>query len=89
MKSRLDPDFRDAFERLPKSVQEQARRKYQIFKENPYHNSLQFKLVKHNPPTYSVRIGENYRALGVREGDRISWYWIGTHADYDKLLSQR
>ncbi len=39
-------------------------------------------------PIYSVRIGLDYRALGVREGDDIVWFWIGSHADYDRLVSQ-
>ena len=38
-------------------------------------------------PIYSVRIGLGYRALGVREADEIVWFWIGSHADYDQLLS--
>jgi len=29
-----------------------------------------------------------YRALAVRDGDVILWFWIGTHADYDILLRQ-
>ena len=36
---------------------------------------------------YSVRIGLRYRALGVKTPDGVLWYWIGSHADYDKLLS--
>jgi hypothetical protein len=27
--------------------------------------------------------------VGVHSGDGIVWYWIGSHADYDKLLSRR
>jgi hypothetical protein len=30
----------------------------------------------------------DYRALGVKEGDEIIWFWIGSHADYDRLLSR-
>ena len=30
----------------------------------------------------------DYRAVGVREGNEMIWFWIGTHADYDRLLSQ-
>ena len=26
---------------------------------------------------------------GVRAEDEIVWYWIGSHADYERLLSQR
>ncbi len=35
-----------------------------------------------------TRIGIHYRALALREGDTLLWFWIGSHADYDTLLSQ-
>jgi hypothetical protein len=35
-----------------------------------------------------VRIGLAYRALGVRDGDDVVWFWIGSHADYDQLLRE-
>jgi hypothetical protein len=35
---------------------------------------------------YSVRIGIGYRALGVWKGDRILWFWIGSHAQYDRQV---
>jgi hypothetical protein len=38
-------------------------------------------------PIYSVRIARGYRALGLRDGDLVTWFWIGSHADYDKLLT--
>ena len=34
----------------------------------------------------SVRVGLGYRALGVRHGDDILWFWIGSHAEYDRLV---
>ncbi len=34
-----------------------------------------------------MRVGIHYRALGVRTDDEIVWFWIGSHADYDGLLS--
>ena len=37
---------------------------------------------------WSVRIADNYRALGQRSGDRIIWFFIGTHAEYDELLER-
>lgn len=41
-----------------------------------------------NLPIYSARVSKNYRAVGVRNESGIIWFWIGPHADYDKLLSQ-
>jgi hypothetical protein len=35
---------------------------------------------------YSVRIGLGYRALGVVEGAIVVWFWIGSHAECDRLL---
>jgi hypothetical protein len=46
------------------------------------------KQVHATRPIFSVRVGLGYRALGVREGDEMIWFWIGSHADYDQLLSR-
>jgi hypothetical protein len=27
----------------------------------------------------------SYRALGLREGDLIVWFWIGTHEEYNRF----
>jgi len=35
---------------------------------------------------YSARVILNYLALEVEATDGIVWFWIGTHADYDKLI---
>jgi hypothetical protein len=74
---------------LPASVQEQARVAYRRFLKDPRHRSLRFKRVHSSEPIYSVRISLNYRAVGVIEGDEIIWYWIGSHADYEKQLTKR
>jgi hypothetical protein len=68
-------------------VKEHARDAYRLFRENPDHSSLRFKRVHPTDPIYSVRIGLGYRAVGAREGDTIYWFWIGGHADYDRLIS--
>ncbi len=83
MKSRRNAKFRKAFNDLPASVQEQARKAYRQFKENPAHPGLQFKLIHPGKSVYSVRISLNYRALGVLKDDLIVWFWIGPHAEYD------
>ena len=88
MKSRRHPDFREAYARLPKEVRAQAKRAYDLFKQDPYHNSLYFKQVDPVDPVFSVRIGRSYRALGIKRGDAIIWFWIGHHSEYDKILSQ-
>jgi hypothetical protein len=88
MTSRTTRSFRELFAALPTSVQSQARHSYHLFRENPAHPGLHFKQVHADPPTYSARVGISYRAVGVLDGDTIIWFWIGSHADYDKLLEQ-
>jgi hypothetical protein len=33
-----------------------------------------------------VRVSRTYRALAVEVRGDFLWFWIGTHADYDKLV---
>jgi len=89
MKSYVDPDFLAAFRQLPKEIRELARAKYRLFKVDPHHPSLQFKRVSVTDAIYSVRINRKYRALGLWEDNRIDWFWIGSHDEYDQLLSNR
>ena len=88
MKSHTTRRFREAFQKLPRQVQSQARAAYQRFQQDPYYPGLRFKQIHPVKPVYSVRININYRAIGILQGDEIIWFWIGSHADYDKLLSQ-
>jgi hypothetical protein len=87
VKSWRTVSFRRAFARLPKDIQRQARQAYRRFSENPAQPGLQFKKVHPRRPIYSVRIGLGYRALGTKTGDDIVWFWIRSHADYDRLVS--
>jgi hypothetical protein len=86
--SRTTAKFRKAFQQLPTHVQRKAREAYKLWKDDPYNAALQFKRVHTEMPVYAARVGIGWRALGVKEGDAVVWFWIGSHADYDKLLSQ-
>jgi hypothetical protein len=77
-------DFWACFDKLPESVQTVARKKYQLLSEDPTHHSLRFKKIKNYR---SVRVGIHYRALGIESDSDIVWFWIGSHADYDRLIS--
>lgn len=88
MNSRTTRRFREAFAGLPTQVQRQAREAYRLFRADPSHPSLHFKQVHSDPPIFSARVGIGYRALGVRDGNTIVWYWLGSHASYDKILAQ-
>ena len=87
MKSVINEDFLEAYRKLPKSIREQARKAYRQFRQNPHHPSLKFKSIHPSEPFYSARISRRYRTVGIREGDIIIWFWIGSHTDYDKLIT--
>ncbi len=89
MLSVVTEGFRKLFAELPPEVQKQAVRCYDLWRRDPYHPSLQFKQVSPSQPIYSVRIGANYRALGLREGNRVTWFWIGSHSDYNQIVRRK
>jgi hypothetical protein len=33
-------------------------------------------------------VGLSHRALGIKEKETMIWFWIGSHEDYDKLISE-
>jgi len=82
--SHASPEFWTLFDNLPKQVQEQAKKQFELFAQNPFHPSLRLKPVG---PFWSVRISRSYRAVAVRRGDHFFWFWIGSHSDYDSLIS--
>ena len=86
MTSRTRPSFWRAYARLDEPNRQAARRAYALFTENPDHPSLRFKKLGGYERVWSVRINEQYRALGERQGDTITWVWVGTHNEFDNLF---
>ncbi|MGH9898207.1 MAG: hypothetical protein ACRD63_00385 [Pyrinomonadaceae bacterium] len=80
--------FRKAYQKLPLNIQRKAREAYQLWKQDQFHPSLQFKRVHSIKPIYAVRIGIGWRALGVKSRDSVVWFWIGSHEDYNNVISQ-
>jgi hypothetical protein len=71
---------------LPEQVQAQARRAYDLWRQNPDHPGVAFKELKPRG-VFSARIGLNYRAVCAEvEPGVFIWDWIGSHSDYDKLV---
>jgi hypothetical protein len=75
--------FWACYQSLPKAVQALADKSFSRIKDDPLHPSLHFKKVGR---FRSVRIGLFYRALGVDVPEGVLWFWVGSHADYDKLV---
>ncbi|MBF0352110.1 MAG: hypothetical protein HQM11_13845 [SAR324 cluster bacterium] len=65
IKSYRSSQFKKSFEKLPLSVQEQAKKAYALWSDNPFHNSLEFKVINKKLDVYSARISLNWRVLGL------------------------
>lgn len=80
--------FWKRYNELPKSVQELAKKNYELLKVNPSHPSLHFKKAGRRHQFWSVRVGEQYRAVAIEpEQGVIGWFYIGHHSEYDRLIS--
>jgi hypothetical protein len=89
VRSKTTRRFRQLLAALPDPVQHQAQEAYALFRTDPYHPSLHFKRISPSDPTlYSVRVGLRYRAIGTWTPDYMLWVWIGSHAEYDKLIER-
>jgi hypothetical protein len=86
MKSRASSKFWANYGRLPAEIRRSAVKQYRLWLQNPRHPSLQFKKVN---AFWSARITDDYRALGVMDGDDVIWFWIGTHEEYERLIKRR
>lgn len=87
MRHRATAGFWQRFSTVPEAVQRLARRNHRLLEADSRHPSLHFKkLAGHSPPLWSVRIGRDYRALGVEREGALFWFWIGSHAEYDQII---
>ena len=63
-----------------------ARRAFERFRNDPAHPSLRFKKLAGYDHIWSVRVNQQYRAIGERRGDTVTWVWIGSHNAFDQLF---
>jgi hypothetical protein len=79
------PAFWRCYHALPQAVRELADKNYQLLRADPNHPSLHFKRVGR---FWSVRVGLHYRALAVEVPGGLAWFWIGDHAEYNRLVNR-
>jgi len=79
--------FWELLHALPAPVQELAVKNYRLWRRNPQHPSLHFRRLQGSVDRFSVRVGDHYRALGRQTSEHIIWVWIGTHSEYDRIVS--
>lgn len=87
MKSATLPSFWAAYADLEEDTKRGARKAYRLWKQNPFHPSLRFKCINRQENVWSIRITRGYRALGIFEGDTVTWFWIGGHDEYERFFS--
>lgn len=80
------PRFWTAYNRLPEDVRRHADRKYALLQADPSHPSLHLKRVGRTRGLWSVRVNDSYRALAAEDAQGLVWFWIGPHAEYDRIL---
>lgn len=83
MQHRAVRRFWDAYWLLPDHIQDLADKNFELLSRNPEHPSLHFKKVG---ALWTARVGLNYRAAAVEVDEGFEWFWIGTHAEYDRLI---
>jgi hypothetical protein len=88
LNSHVTENFLACFAAPPDAVKTQARKAFRHWRQDPSHPSLHFKRVHSREPVYSVRVSLGWRVLGLHEGDTMYWFWIGSHADYDRQIKQ-
>jgi len=83
--------FREMFDRLPPAIQRLAAAAFRQFVDDPAHPSLRLHALRENrrssliPGSFSVSVNMQYRAIFFQDGDTNVWWWIGTHAEYNRI----
>lgn len=93
MNSEALPEFWECFGALPASIRIKAGKAFALWQVNPKHRGLHFKKVNDRKPyLFSVRIDLKHRALArlviVDDVETFLWFWIGSHDEYDLILSR-
>jgi hypothetical protein len=84
LKHKTASSFWTCYKSLPVEIRSLAKKNFQLLKADISHPSLQFKKIG---KVWSARVGSNYRAVATQIDGGFLWVWIGTHAEYDKLLA--
>ena len=86
MRHRATRRFWQGYRGLPEEIQRLADRSYELLRQDPQHPSLHCRRIGR---FWSARVGLHYRALAVEEGQDLVWFWIGSHAEYDRLIDRQ
>lgn len=80
------PSFWDAYRKLDRNLKSRAKKAYRLWHEDPFHPSLRFKCINREENIWAARITLGYRALGIMDGDTVTWFWVGSHDEYERFF---
>ena len=86
MAHRTNPRFWQMYAALPPDVRRQANKQFKLLKTSPQHPSLQLKRIGGRDGVWSVRVTQDYRAVAIEVEVGLQWFWIGTHAEYIRII---
>ena len=47
---------------------------------------MRFKCINKPENIWSVRVTLGYRAIGIMDDDTVTWFWVGSHDDYERFF---
>jgi hypothetical protein len=80
------PSFWVAYRELDGAIRTRVRKAYRLWSEDPFHPSLRFKCINQKENIWAVRVTLGFRALGVLDGDTVTWFWVGGHDAYERFF---
>jgi hypothetical protein len=78
MNSQTVPRFWQLYRKLPKGIREQQT---QLIPD------CIFQRLKNHSELWSVRITRDSRAVGLVDGNVITWFWIGDHEAFERTFA--
>ena len=86
MNSVTVPPFWDAYRKLDRSIRSRVKKAYALWSEDPFHPSLRFKCINPEENIWAVRVTLGFRALGILEEGTVTWFWVGSHDEYERFF---
>lgn len=92
MRSVRTAEYHQMLRALPEIIQERAAQAWRIFRDNPHdprlgrHDLHDSGRGRHRNGSFAVWLNRQYRAICVVDEGEYVWYWVGSHADYDRFL---
>jgi len=85
--SELTGSFWAAFNDLPEVIQKRTVAALKSWQTDPRHPGLRFKKLHSNRPIYSIRVNKSHRVVGELNDATMTWFWVGPHDEYIKLIN--